>query len=69
MTYNIDIYIICGITINVKMCTDPQKVGPRNPTFGGLLMAKYSYEKKPSNKPVPAPTGAPFTPIAAGASK
>ena len=24
----------------------PPKVGPRNPTFGGLLMAKYSYELK-----------------------
>ena len=24
----------------------PPKVGPKNPTFGGLLMAKYSYELK-----------------------
>ena len=24
----------------------PPKVGPRNPTLGGLLMAKYSYELK-----------------------
>ena len=31
-------------------CTDPPKVGPRNPTFGGLLMAKYSYDFKEENR-------------------